>query len=236
MAYKTMTAVELRSAVRQIVDLDTDDLPDTLLNLYIRDGYYRILDLEKRWAFLETSFDFSTVPNVRSYLISGFTVEPIDDVVSIVDNTRTGYRLDMVGYDMAEQTYSGAYDTTGEPMFYAVWHDRIHIYPKPNNQRVLTCRGYREPNDWITSDGTVDAPASLHFPLVYYACSRIFQQLEDAGMASIYKQSFDEGVALARKKLMQPTSHGQLIMAHGQTRNRPTMQGWIKSLGSGLGT
>ena len=43
MAYSTMTATQLRNTVRQIVDLDTEDLPDELLNLYIRDGYYRIL-------------------------------------------------------------------------------------------------------------------------------------------------------------------------------------------------
>ena len=49
MAYQTMTATVLRSTVRDIVDLDAEDLPDSLLNLYIRDGYYRILDLEKRW-------------------------------------------------------------------------------------------------------------------------------------------------------------------------------------------
>ncbi len=235
MAYNQMTATQLRSTVRQITDLDSDDLPDGLLNLYIRDGYYRILDLEKRWTFLETSFNFSTVANVRAYPISGFTVDPISEVVSIVDNTKSGFRLDMVGYDMAEQTYSGAYDTSGEPLFYAVWNGNINIYPKPNNSRSLTCRGYREPIDWITNDNNVDAPASLHFPLVYYAVSRVYQQMEDTTMATIYKQSFDEGVALARKKLTQPTSHGQLIMAHGQTRNRPTMQSWLKSLGPTLG-
>jgi hypothetical protein len=166
MAYNQMTATQLRSTVRQITDLDSDDLPDGLLNLYIRDGYYRILDLEKRWTFLETSFNFSTVANVRAYPISGFTVDPISEVVSIVDNTKSGFRLDMVGYDMAEQTYSGAYDTSGEPLFYAVWNGNINIYPKPNNSRSLTCRGYREPIDWITNDNNVDAPASLHFPLV----------------------------------------------------------------------
>lgn len=235
MAYNQMTATQLRSTVRQITDLDSDDLPDGLLNLYIRDGYYRILDLEKRWTFLETSFNFSTVANVRAYPISGFTVDPISEVVSIVDNTKSGFRLDMVGYDMAEQTYSGAYDTSGEPLFYAVWNGNINIYPKPNNSRSLTCRGYREPIDWITNNNNVDAPASLHFPLVYYAVARVYQQMEDTTMATIYKQSFDEGVALARKKLTQPTSHGQLIMAHGQTRNRPTMQSWLKSLGSTLG-
>lgn len=235
MGYQTMTATTLRQTVRDITDLDTEDLPDSLLNLYIRDGYYRILDVEKRWSFLEQSFTFNTVANQRAYSIAAFTADPISQVVSIVDNTGVGQRLDMVSYDMAEQTYMGSYDTAGDPLFYAVWDGDIHLFPKPNNIRTLTCRGYREPTDWVTSGGAVDASPSLHFPLVYYACSRIYQRLEDSAMAAVYKQSFDEGVALARAQINKPTSHGHLIMSHGQTKGRPTYKGWLQQLGKTLG-
>jgi hypothetical protein len=111
MAYQTMTATSLRQTVRDITDLDVGDLPDSLLNLYIRDGYYRILDLEKRWAFLEKSFTFNTVAEQREYTIANFTADPISQVVSVIDSTGVGTRLDMVGHDTAEETYMGSYDT-----------------------------------------------------------------------------------------------------------------------------
>ena len=82
MAFKTMTAADIRNAVRSITDLDADDLPDTILNLYIRDGYYRTLDTEKRWSFLEYSFTFNTRTGVRAYDISTLTDEPLGQVVS----------------------------------------------------------------------------------------------------------------------------------------------------------
>lgn len=236
MAYQTMIATTLRQTVRDITDLDADDLPDSLLDLFIRDGYYRILDIEKRWPFLETSFTFNTVIGQRAYTIANFTADPISQVVSIVDNSDTGDRLDMIGYDMGEATWNGTTDTNGDPIFYAVWQGQIHLFPKPDNVRTLTCRGYREPIDWQTSGGAVDAAPSLHFPLVYYAVSRVYQRLEDAQMAAVYKQSFDEGVSLARNNIMKPTSHGQLIMAHGQTKGRPTFDGWINKLGRQLGS
>ena len=234
MAYQTMTATQLRQTVRDITDLDADDLPDSLIDLYVRDGYYRILDLEKRWDFLEKSFTFNTVQGQRAYLISGLTADPISQIVSVVDNTGVGSRLDMVGYDMAEVTYNGSYDTNGDPLFYAIWEGNIHLFPKPNNVRTLTCRGYREPVDWQTSGGAIDASPSLHFPLVYYAVSRVYQRLEDAQMATIYKTAFDEGVSLARQNIKKPNSHAQLIMAHGQTRGRPTFNGWLNKLGRQL--
>lgn len=232
MAYKAMTAADIRSAVRSITDLDTTDLSDALLDLYIRDGYYRILDTEKRWSFLEYSFEFSTRTGVREYELSTLTDEPMGQISSIVDNRGTGYRMDMIGFDMAEQTYIGSYDTNADPLFYALWGGSIHLYPKPNNVRTLTARGYREPLDWQTEGGDVDAIPSLHFPLVYYACSRVYQQLEDTAMAQMYKGAFDEGVALAVKNATTPNSHNLMRLNAGQTENRPTYNGWIRSLGS----
>lgn len=231
MAYSSMTAADIKSAVRTITDLDTDDLPDAILDLYIRDGFYRILDSEKRWSFLEFSFDFSTQTGVRAYDLETIASEPLGQVVSIVDNTNIGYRLDMIGYDEAERTYSGVYDTTGDPLFYAIWGGSIHLYPKPNNSRVLVCRGYREPLDWQTEGGEVDAVPSLHFPLVYYACSRVYQQLEDSAMADMYKRAYDEGLAMAIKNAVTPNSHNPMILSHGKTKYRPSYKGWLQSLG-----
>ena len=235
MAYNQMTAAALRQTVRDITDLDAEDLPDSLLNLYLRDGYYRILDLEKRWPFLEKTFTFNTVAEQRAYSISAFTADPMAQIVSIVDNTNVGLRLDMVGYDMAETTYVGSYDTSGDPLFYAVWAGQIHLFPKPNNVRTLTVRGYREPVDWITTEGYVDASANLHFPLAYYACSRVYQRLEDTVMAQEYKRSFDEGVSLARETIAKPTSHAHLRLNAGQTSGRPTFNGWLQMMGKNLG-
>ena len=234
MAYSTMTAETLRSTVRDITDLDTTDLPDSLLNLYIRDGYYRILDLEKRWSFLEKSFTFNTVTDQRAYTISAFTADPIGQIVSVVDNSGTGMRLEMVGFDMAEETYIGAYDTSSNPLFYAFWEGNIHLYPKPNDVRTLSVRAYREPIDWVTTGGDVDASPSLHFPLAYYACSRIYQRLEDTVMANDYKKAFDEGVILAKNNIMKPTSHAHLRLSQGQTSGRPTFQNWMLSMGQDL--
>ncbi|CAB4151247.1 hypothetical protein UFOVP587_7 [uncultured Caudovirales phage] len=235
MAYKTMNADDIRSAVRSITDLDTADISDSLLDLYIRDGYYRILDTEKRWSFLEYSFTFNTQTGKRNYELSTLSDEPMGQISSIIDNRGTGYRLDMIGFDMAEATYIGSYDTNGDPLFYAHWNGEIHLYPKPNNVRTLICRGYREPLDWQTDGGDVDAIPSLHFPLVYYACSRIYQQLEDTTMAQIYKNSFDEGVSLAIKNATTADSHNMLRLNAAQTTHRPTYSGWLKSLGSNTG-
>jgi len=235
MAYSQMTAAALRDTVRDITDLDNTDLPDNLLNLYLRDGYYRILDAGDRWPFLEKSFTFNTVQDQRAYVIANFTADPIAEVVSIVDPTGVGYRLDIISYDEGERMYVGTLDTSGDPLFYAVWEGKIHLFPKPNDARTLTVRAYREPVDWITTEGNVDASPNLHFPLAYYACSRVYQRLEDTVMADAYKRSFDEGVALAKQSILRPSNHAYVVLNAGRTANRPTYQGWLQRLGRTLG-
>lgn len=229
MAYSTMTATQLRETVRAIVDLDSGDLSDSLLNMYLRDGYYRILDMEKRWPFLETSFTFNTVASQRSYTISTFTADPISQIVSVLDPTDVGFRLNMVGYDEAEEVHIGSMDSPGTPLVYAFWANQIHLFPKPDNVRTLTVRAYREPIDWVTSGGAVDASANLHFALVYYACSRIYQRLEDTEMSAEYKSSFNEAVVLAAKNIKIPQSHANLRLNSANAGSR-TLDGWLKSL------
>jgi hypothetical protein len=60
----------------------------------------------------------------------------------------------------------------------------------------------------------------------------VYQQLEDTAMAQMYKGAFDEGVALAVKNATTPNSHNLMRLNAGQTENRPTYSGWLRSLGS----
>lgn len=233
MAFQGMSAADIRQAVRNITDLDSEDLSDSLLNLYIRDGYYRILDMNKRWPFLEFSFSFTTRVQGRDYELASITSEPIGQIVSLVDNSGQGTRLDLISFDEAEMIYTGTYDSPSDPLFYAVWGGSIHLYPKPSAVITLTARGYREPLDWQTEGGDVDASPTLHFPLVYYACSRVYQQLEDSAMAQMYKGAFDEGVSMAMRNINTPPSHVPLVLSSNNVKNKRNFDSWLQSLGQG---
>lgn len=230
-----MTPADIRSAVRSVMDLDATDLPDAIINLYMRDGYQHIINLERRWRFLEHSFSFNSVVGQRSYNIDLITAQPLREIISIVVNDSTGNRLELVSFDEAESRYTGALDTPNRPLFYAVWQDQIHLFPKPDIAYPLTVRAYRDPIDWVTGNTYVDAAESLHFPIVYYIVSRVYQTQENAPMAQMYKQSFDESVSIARKDLTRPDSAAPLVLSGGKTGRR-TQKGWLQALGHTLGS
>ena len=213
MAQVRMTRTDIVNSVRAITEMDAADVSDAVIQLYIRDGYNRIVDLERRWNFLEVSFTFNTVVNQQAYTINDYTAYDMREVISLVDPDNA--RLAYISYDTAEEQFLGPVPLVGQPLFYSMWADQIHLFPTPIDTFPLTCRGYRTPNDWVTDNTAVDGPDAFDIPLVYYAVSRIYQAQEEAQTAAIYERSFNEAIALARKDLTRPPSASPTVLAGG---------------------
>jgi hypothetical protein len=240
------TTAELVSFVRDVMDLDDADLPTSLIVSYMKDGYQRIINLERRWPFLEKTYTINTVAGQRDYAVdsigsadfSELTTPPktaLRDVISIVDESTSGNRLSYLSIDDAERTWHGGFDTPSRPLFYCEWGDTIKLYPKPDRVYPLTVRGYRKASYVWTTDTTrqVDCDERLHNAIAYYAIAQAYKRQEDPEMSSVYKQSFDEAVALARKELMRPIGNRPVIVSRGIPR--PSERYWLQSLGRTLG-
>lgn len=213
MAQVRMTKSDILTAVRGIIEMDASDVSDAILSLYLRDGYNRIIDLERRWNFLEVSFLMTTVVDQQSYTINDFTADDIREVVSIVDPDNA--RLSYIAYDVAEEQFLGPNPVLGQPLFYSMWADEIHLFPTPVDVIQMTVRGYRTPTDWITNNTVVDGPDAFDIPLVYYVVSRVYLAQEEANTAAQFERSFMDAIALARKDLTRPPSASPTVFAGG---------------------
>ena len=67
--------------VRDISDLDTVDLPNSLLDTFIKEAFQRIVALERRWPFYQETYTLNTVANQRPYTISA--IGDIREIISI---------------------------------------------------------------------------------------------------------------------------------------------------------
>jgi hypothetical protein len=184
--------------------------------MYIRDGYNQIINLERRWSFLESKFQMTTTANVSEYNIDDFTTDDIREVISIVDDE--GTRLEYISYDEAEDLFLDVTTPIKRPIMYSMWAGKIYLFPKPNAVYTATVRAYRYPNDWVTTATTVDGPASFDIPLVYYAVSRIYQSQEELQTAIKYEQSFAEAISMARRDLTRPPSNSPVVFAGGSRK------------------
>ena len=229
------TTQELITFVRDITDLDEADLPSSLIVSYLKDGFQRIINLERRWPFLETTYTLSTVANQRDYATSTIGSGDLREVTSILDNSTSGNRLSLISIDEAEAVWHGSFDTPTRPLFYAEWGDVIKLYPKPDTVYPLTVRGYRKTSyTWTTNlNLQVDCDERLHNAIAYYAVAQAYKRQEDPELSNVYKQSFDEAVMLGRKELMRANGHRPMVMSRGFVR--PSEKYWLESLGRTLG-
>jgi hypothetical protein len=220
-----MNLAEIRSKVREIVDMDTDDVSDALLNMYIKDGYDRMISLERRWPFLEKSYTLSTVNGQKGYTISAIGSGDVREITSVVEGSIGGIRLTLVDHADAEAFWLGTQDTVGRPMHFSVWEQKLYIWPTPDAAYTLALRGFRKPTDWTANDATqVDADDRLHQSLVYYAVAQLYQLQEDVQLARFYRDSFDEAVRLAASDILRVSSHRPLVYSGG--RFHESSNGW----------
>lgn len=211
-----MNLNDIITKVREVTELDSTDVPTSVITMYIRDGYNQIINLERRWSFLECKFNMTTTANVGEYTIDDFTADDIREVISIVDDE--GTRLEYISYDEAEDLFLDVTAPIKRPIMYSMWAGKIYLFPKPNAVYTATVRAYRYPNDWVTAGTTVDGPASFDIPLVYYAISRIYQSQEELQTAMKYEQSFAEAISMARRDLTRPPSNSPVVFAGGSRK------------------
>ena len=229
-----MSLADVRTMVRNISDLDSVDLPNTIIDNAVKEAFQRIIALERRWPKYQETYTFNTVASQRPYTIS--TIGDIREVISLVDTSSAGSRLTMIPYDNAEDIWLGNTDVPSRPYFYAIWDAQLHLYPKPDAVYTITLRAYRNPvYTWLTNTSeAIDLDEWFHVLLAYFVLARVYQRQEDPELSAMYLRSFEEGVAMARRDLMKTPSARPLLMSGG--RQYPTMRRWLQTLGATLGT
>jgi hypothetical protein len=216
-----------------MADLDETDLPDTIVDQFAREGFQRIYSLERRWPYLQETYTFNTVVDQREYTIS--TIGDIREIISVVDSSTAGNRLTLIDYNQAEDIWLGNTDVPSRPYFYSFWDKKIQFWAKPDAIYPITVRAFRNPvYTWLSNvDETIDIDEWFHALLPYFVLARVYQRQEDAQLSQMYMNSFEEGVALARRDLMKASSAQPVIMSAG--RQYPTMRRWLQTLGATLG-
>lgn len=228
----SITLTQLRTQVRNMVDLDETDLPDSIVDQFAREGFQRIYALERRWPILQETYTFNTVANQREYMIS--TIGDIREIISVVDTSTQGARLNLIDYNEAEGIWLGNLDVASRPYFYSFWDKKLQLWAKPDIVYPMTVRAFRNPvYTWLSNvNEAIDLDEWFHAILPYFIIARVYQRQEDSDLSAMHMRSFDEGVAFARRDLMKASSAQPVVMSGG--KQYPTLQRWLQTLGRTL--
>jgi hypothetical protein len=212
-----MTLQQIREYVWSHMDMDSTELPSSLLDVWAREATTRIVTARVRWPFLEQDWTVPTVANQRDYSLTALVPTP-DEITSVVVPLR---RLNWIGRDEAEGAYLPSRTAIGPALFFSTWNNILRIYPMPNGTEVMSLRGYRKVIDWVSQGaGAVpDLPDEFHDLVRIWVLMSAYGQQEDQQLMGVYSQEFQQGLARLVKTVGNTPLAFPLIIG-GNTANR----------------
>lgn len=215
------TLGEIRQYVWDHLDLDSSELPTTLLDVWAREASIRIANARSRWPFFEQEWSLTTVAGQNDYLFSSFS-PTIDEISSIVGNQR---RLAWIGRDEAERRYLPDTSSNGLSVLFSTWNQKVRLYPTPGGEETLLVRGYRKPTDWVSNGAgaTPDFPDDFHDAIRLYVLSSAYAQQEDTQLSQMYRGFYGEELDRLKKMYGEIPRAYPLVIGSGprlSERNR----------------
>jgi hypothetical protein len=200
----------LRNYVRNHLEVDDEELPDELLNIYLQDAFERTIASDNRWPRYEKTWTVSKILGR-----SGATLP--DDVLvpSIMSVTQGIHRLTYITQENAEDAFSqAAPPATGQPVYYSVWGRELNLWPNPGSEATydMTLRGYRQPMWNNEASAIPDLDDRLHPALAYYTMSLVYSAQEDEILEGVHMARWDRDLAAFRRSIMDPPRHRPLVL------------------------
>lgn len=203
----------LKSYVREQLDVDAEELPDSLLNIYLQEAFDRTMAFDNLWPRNESSWQISTspdtytaslppdlnLPSLTSAYITGASSHPL-----LIIDQKTGE--DWFGY-----TNDGA---QVDPTYCSVWQGQLHLWPTPALDQTIdiAIRGYRQP---VWSNGASDIPdldPRIHVTLAYFAIALAYAQQEDEVLEGVYMARWDRDLRQQLRAILDPIHSRPLVL------------------------
>lgn len=202
---------QIRDFVRGHMDIEEEDLPDPVLDVFVAEGFGRIVRAEKRWPFYATRWAYVTV--------AGTDEIPFTDIGTNISEIQSikgpSSRLHYIGMDVADEVWPENVVQSSEPSHWSVENETLYLWPTPGSAYSLILRGYRKPTDWMAGGaGAVpDVPDELHNTVAVWALSRAYEQQDDPEMASIFERKFADELNLFRRRIHDTPAAQPLVVS-----------------------
>ncbi len=190
-----MSSADITAFVRGHLDVDSSDLTDSVIDVFKREGFNRIIRSQSRWPFMEASWTLSTSPGDQTYpftTASLLTPSAIEDIFSINDELR---EIRRVPHEDAKQMFPSGATTTGRPMYWSKHADTIYLWPTPDAVYTYAIDGLKKAFDWVAANSApTDLPDDFHELIALWVLHRGYLQQDDPETAAFYVRQFEDGL------------------------------------------
>ena len=196
------TRAEMRALVRNLTELESDILPDTLVDGFLNDGHERTagFDGTVAWPFLAASWTLTTASGTDTYTLD--TAEAIPNALqSVHDLSTNGYgrELQFIPWVRGHAEFGGR---SGVPSHWSERAGDVVFFASPTSTRNYRVDGFKR--------STWDAAASaepvldyrLHNPVVWWAMARVYAWQEDEILEQLWTGRWAEACRAAKQQIM----------------------------------
>ena len=208
----------LRTYVRGHLEVDEEELPNSLLDVDLQDGFERTSSFENRWPRNETVWPASKVLGSQTAVMPPDLL--LSSITSVVDQSN-GLRLSYITHENALNTYFVGPSSvqTGQSLYYSLWERQLYPWPNPGTDVSIdyVITGYRQPV-WSNAASTIpDVDERLHPAIAYYAMSLAYAAQEDEVLEGVYLARWQRDLSGFAKSILEPARHRPLVLNGGST-------------------
>jgi len=207
---------EMRAYIRSVVEIDSSDISDDVLNRFLGEGYDQVVYSEKRWPWYEVSSTFDTVASTSDYTLAAVGASITNGLREIQSLRSTDQVLTFLGRDNGDIVYPIDSASSGLVYYWSFWAETVRLYPTPSSAQTIHVRGYKNPTAFGagSANGTSpsDFPEPFHIVIATYAISRAYDQQEDPEIAANYFQTFGRELDNLRARYLDSPAPQPLIL------------------------
>lgn len=212
-----MNLQQLREYVRTQLDIDEEELPNSLADAYLNEAFLRTISQESRWPFYETRWDVAKIDGDPGIVLPAECDPP--GIEALIDAT-SGARLIQIANELAEDRFYGEGAASNNPSHYSILGRVLYLWPTFATgaaARNYHLRGHRYPRDWVAdgASGVPDCDIRLHQLLAHYAIALAYAQQEDEVLEDVYMKRWQASYLAAHAAICAPRHHRPLVFNGG---------------------
>ena len=188
-----MNIADMRTYIRGLLDIDSSDISDDILNRFIGEGYDQVVYSEKRWPFYEVEDTFPTVSGTSDYDLKSSSTVLVTNTGGLRDIAALRTDDHIVTYivrDDGDLVYPLNSNSNGDVWYWSDWAEKVRLYPSPSSAQTIYVRGYKKPSAFgvgsVDTATPSDFPEPFHILFATYAAARAYEQQEDPVMSQQY--------------------------------------------------
>lgn len=209
-----MNLSEIRTYVRDYLDLTSEDLATALIDRWAAEGQRQVLAQRPRWKHLEATAQITTLDGVRDYELPDIrTVQaadaPTSGPLALIDHAEATAR-----FRVADGTVR-----RGRPMAVSMWGSQLRVWPTPDSEYTIDVLGQRPAKTPATGDAP-DLPDELHDAVLEWVMQKAYLQQDDPEMATVHRQLFQQTVQLFADQEDDDMDGSPLVFGGGLLQRR----------------